>query len=486
MPAQRPVRPAAGKSPVLPRVSDEATQRALDQINLVMRQLLLRPASSVSLFTPVAAGVVPASGGGTANFLRADGSWVSPPGGGTVVADGDYGDVTVSAGGTVWGVDELPESRITNLVADLAAKVPLTRTITATSPVRIDGGAGPTDLSTDRTLSLDLTALVAAIRTQLFIGSGQFGDGSDGTATMDGATAVAGCTRTGSVYKADREVYFEDLTIDGGVTFEPDGYPVSVRGALVNNGIITSAGIDATSATGAVVRWVSVTRPLPGGAAGGTGTGVGNPSAIAPRGFSAAAAPGGAAVGIGVPGLPGATGGIGHGGGGGSAGGGGGAGGAGGGAGGAVTLTPVANGDVRQVRSALEARTLAAAQYTCGSGGGGGPAGGSGGGAGGGGGSGGCWMVLRAFAISGSGTISVKGGNGFAGSVGSAGGGGLGAGAGGGGGGGGVFVLLTASTTVPTPDISGGTGGTGGAAAGAGQAGGTGGSGGAGLSIIFT
>lgn len=37
-------------------------------------------------FTAVAAGFAPASGGGTANFLRADGSWAAPAGGGGVLA----------------------------------------------------------------------------------------------------------------------------------------------------------------------------------------------------------------------------------------------------------------------------------------------------------------------------------------------------------------------------------------------------------------
>jgi len=34
---------------------------------------------SLALFTSIASGIVPASGGGTANFLRADGSWAAPP-----------------------------------------------------------------------------------------------------------------------------------------------------------------------------------------------------------------------------------------------------------------------------------------------------------------------------------------------------------------------------------------------------------------------
>ena len=36
----------------------------------------------VETFTDTTEGVVPASGGGTTNFLRADGTWATPAGGG--------------------------------------------------------------------------------------------------------------------------------------------------------------------------------------------------------------------------------------------------------------------------------------------------------------------------------------------------------------------------------------------------------------------
>jgi len=56
----------------------------------------------LNTFTDALKGLAPASGGGTTNFLRADGSWAAPT---AVIADGDKGSITVSAGGTVWTID---------------------------------------------------------------------------------------------------------------------------------------------------------------------------------------------------------------------------------------------------------------------------------------------------------------------------------------------------------------------------------------------
>lgn len=60
----------------------------------------------LDLFSSSAQGLAPSSGGGTVNFLRADGTW-TPPGSGATLADADYGDIVVTSGGTILTIDAL-------------------------------------------------------------------------------------------------------------------------------------------------------------------------------------------------------------------------------------------------------------------------------------------------------------------------------------------------------------------------------------------
>lgn len=79
-------------------------------------------------------------------------------------SSGDPGDIAAASPGDVLrvagappvlGFGSIPESSVTNLVTDLAGKVPTTRNINTTSP--ITGGG---DLSADRTLAFDSSVLL--------------------------------------------------------------------------------------------------------------------------------------------------------------------------------------------------------------------------------------------------------------------------------------------------------------------------------------
>jgi hypothetical protein len=81
------------------------------------------PANLTAPFTSTVQGIVPASGGGTTNFLRADGTWAGPAGGGTVV---DSGAVTDNAIARYDGTSGTDIQNSTIAISDTGALSPVT------------------------------------------------------------------------------------------------------------------------------------------------------------------------------------------------------------------------------------------------------------------------------------------------------------------------------------------------------------------------
>lgn len=237
-----------------------------------------------------------------------------------------------------------------------------------------------------------------------------FGDGSDSNVTISGNTTLT------------RDMFYNNLTVNAGITLTTAGYRIFVKGTLTNNGTISCAGNTATDATGAAAL---ASGSLGGSAAGGNGAssaaggggsggGVGvicakiltNNGIISAKGgngwspTSAAASAAGFFGGSASPSL-GASGGAG-----------GAASGSAGGVGGTATAPTAAEGGYRYPRALLFRLASAVTLILGGAGGGGG----------------GSWQSAIA---------------------------------GGGGGGGGALFLIYNSITAGTLTVSGGTGGTG-------------------------
>lgn len=77
--------------------------------------------ATLDAVTSTTKGLAPSSGGGTTNYLRADGSWAVPPGGSAdgLGPDGDKGDITVGGTGTTLTIDNdaVTYAKIQNVTA---------------------------------------------------------------------------------------------------------------------------------------------------------------------------------------------------------------------------------------------------------------------------------------------------------------------------------------------------------------------------------
>jgi hypothetical protein len=290
------------------------------------------------------------------------------------------------------------------------------------------------------------------IRDRLVNCNDWFGDGSDGDVTIAVDTTLT------------RNMYYDDLTVDTGITLNPGGFQVFVKGTLTLSGTgkIARNGNAGAAATaigpgngGAALSGGLFTSTTAGGS-GGTSNGNASNAVLTScwRGATAGGN-GGAGWRSGVGAVSGGTAGN-------------------------TTARPATDGDVRSLPFALSVRSFNYANEfrpgSSGAGGGGGVDVGTAYG-GGGGGSGGV-LVVAAKEITGTGTLEANGGAGGAGHV-------ITNNYGGGGGGGGAGGIAVVVYRYGSPTVT-ANGGGGGAAANLGTGAATAGaSGGAGLALTF-
>ncbi len=90
-----------------------------------------------------------------------------------------------------------------------------------------------------------------------------FGDGSDGDVTISSNTTLT------------RDMFYNSLTVNAGITLNTGGYRIFVKGTLTNNGIITNPGGNGGNATSSAVGAAGAagaSGSIGGGGAGAIGT----------------------------------------------------------------------------------------------------------------------------------------------------------------------------------------------------------------------
>lgn len=240
-------------------------------------------------------------------------------------------------------------------------------------------------------------------------GSGFFGDGSDGNATITGGTTTL-----------TRDMYYADLTVEGSGVLDANGYRIFVSGTLQidSGGVISNDGAAASGAVEgdpASTGSISGSTHSPGNGEGGS-AGVGADAADSTRAIGGNGGDGGDNGGAIA-----------------------------GGAGGTCSILATRGGARHfhgQLGTFADGTRL---QGGCGGGGGGGAAGGGGGGHGG-------VVVIFAQVLNSAGTIRAVGGAGADGVSGDSGGGG-------GGGGGALLLAYRRLTALGTTSVAGGAGG---------------------------
>lgn len=153
--------------------------------------------AELDVFTSVLKGLVPASGGGTANFLRADGTFATPPNsGGTITTVGTYDSQAPAANGLVIsGANIYAQSAsvtvpgmVNGLTQSFAGNKTFTGTI-STSTINDTGGGISISASNNQNLTLN-TFATGQLKLAAANGVGIFEQASTPTAPASGYSAI--------------------------------------------------------------------------------------------------------------------------------------------------------------------------------------------------------------------------------------------------------------------------------------------------------